>query len=61
MKSFGKKIDIKKYRKKVCSDYHERTNINFLIKFVNSPAKSRHLKKGIYLFWKDFKAGSYFY
>ena len=54
MKSF-EKIDIKKYRKKVCSDYHERTNINSLIKFVNSPAKSISKKKDIFILEKDFK------
>ena len=51
---FWKKIDIKKYRKKVCSDYHERTNINSLIKFVNSPAKSISKKKGYIYFGKGF-------
>ncbi len=51
---FWKKIDIKKYQKKVCSDYHNRTNINSSIKLVNNPAKSISKKKGYIYFGKGF-------
>lgn len=51
---FWKKTDIKKFKKKVCSDYYKKTNINLSIRFINNPGKVTSKKKGYIYFGKGF-------
>ncbi len=51
---FWRKIDVKKYKRKVCSDYHKKNIKKHNIAFKNNPGKIVSSKKGYIFFGKGF-------